>query len=413
MAGKIELLAPGGNLEKLKFALIYGADAVYIAGGTYGLRARAGNFSKEEMIEGIEFAHALGKKVYVTMNIIPRNEDFEGMAEYVRELKDIGADAVIVSDPGIFQIVRENAPDMHIHISTQANNTNYMSANFWHKMGASRIILARELSVNEIKEIREKTDKDLELEAFVHGAMCMAYSGRCLLSGYMAGRDSNRGDCAQPCRWKYSLVEEKRPGEYYPVYENERGTFIFNSKDLCLLEYIPQLVEAGIGSFKIEGRMKSSYYVATVVRVYRKAIDSYLKDPEGWEFKPEWLEEVEKVSHREYSTGFFTGDANPSDTQNYKTSSYIRGYDFVGLVRDYDEETGRATIEQRNKILVGDKLEVISPNGDDFSQVVTYMWDEEGSRIESTPHPQMIFQMKMTRPVEKYTMLRRAGKEKD
>lgn len=413
MAGKIELLAPGGNLEKLKFALIYGADAVYIAGGTYGLRARAGNFSKEEMIEGIEFAHALGKKVYVTMNIIPRNEDFEGMAEYVRELKDIGADAVIVSDPGIFQIVRENAPDMHIHISTQANNTNYMSANFWHKMGASRIILARELSVNEIKEIREKTDKDLEMEAFVHGAMCMAYSGRCLLSGYMAGRDSNRGDCAQPCRWKYSLVEEKRPGEYYPVYENERGTFIFNSKDLCLLEYIPQLVEAGIGSFKIEGRMKSSYYVATVVRVYRKAIDSYLKDPEGWEFKPEWLEEVEKVSHREYSTGFFTGDANPSDTQNYKTSSYIRGYDFVGLVRDYDEETGRATIEQRNKILVGDKLEVISPNGDDFSQVVTYMWDEEGSRIESTPHPQMIFQMKMTRPVEKYTMLRRAGKEKD
>ncbi len=403
---KPELLAPAGNLEKLKMAVIYGADAVYLGGEEYGLRASAGNFSSEELREGIAFAHDNGKRVYLTMNIIPHDEDFEGMAEYVRQVQDMGIDAIIFSDPGIFDLLREQAPDMELHLSTQANNTNWRSAAFWHRQGVSRIILARELSVDEIKEIRKNAPKELELEMFVHGAMCISYSGRCLLSSYMAGRDSNRGLCAHPCRWKYHLVEEKRPGEYLPVYENDRGTFIFNSKDLCLIGSIPEIIESGITSLKIEGRMKSSYYVATVVKAYRDALDTYMADPDGYSFDPVWFEEMSKASHREYTTGFFYGKPSDRD-QVYTSSSYIRDYDFVGLVKDYDKTKGIATIEQRNRFVVGDELEVVGPKEKYHIHKVTAMKNEDGVDIDTAPHPQMTVYMPMERPVEPYAMLRR------
>lgn len=402
----IELLAPGGNLEKMKMAVLYGADAVYIGGEMFGLRAKADNFSKADMLEGIAFAHSRGKKVYVTMNIIPRNHDFKGMEHYIREVESMGADAVIVSDPGIFSLVRETAPQMQIHISTQANNTNYRSAAFWKTQGASRIVAARELSCQEIQEIHVH-NPDLEIEVFVHGAMCISYSGRCLLSGYMSGRDSNKGDCSQACRWNYHLMEEKRPGEYMPVYENERGTFIFNSKDLCLLEYIPNLIQAGVSSLKIEGRMKSSFYVASVVRAYRMAIDAYYQDPAHWTFNPIWLEEASKASHREYTTAFFTGSGEPADMQNYGTSSYIRGYDFVGLCGAYDAETGRILVEQRNKVSLGEEIEIVMPSGESFALCIQEMTDEAGEPIDSAPHAQMKFQIRTDRYVEPYSMIRK------
>lgn len=403
---KPELLAPAGNLEKLKMAIVYGADAVYLGGEEYGLRASAGNFSIDELREGISFAHKRGKKVYLTMNIIPHDKDFEGMAEYIRQVRDMEVDAVIFSDPGIYDILRQEAPDMELHLSTQANNTNWRSAAFWHRHGVKRIILARELSIEEIREIRRNVPEDLELEMFVHGAMCISYSGRCLLSNYMAGRDSNRGLCAHPCRWRYYLMEEKRPGEYMPVYENDRGTFIFNSKDLCLIGSIPEIAGSGVTSLKIEGRMKSSYYVATVVKAYREAIDAYISDPEGYSFDSTWLEEMSKASHREYTTGFFYGRPG-SNEQIYGSSSYIRDYDFVGLVTDYDEKTGIATIEQRNRFCVGDELEVVNPKGPYHIHRVTSMKNEEGEDIEAAPHPQMTVYMRMDPPVGPYTMLRR------
>jgi len=403
---KVELLAPAGNLEKLKMAVIYGADAVYLGGEEFGLRASAGNFSTEELKEGIRFAHERGKKVYITMNIIPHNEDFEGMVEYVRFLSDEGADAIIVSDPGVLDLVRQEAPDMEIHLSTQANNTNWRSAVFWHRHGVKRIILARELSFSEIRKIRDKVPDDLKLEMFVHGSMCISYSGRCLLSNYMAGRDSNRGFCAHPCRWKYYLVEEKRPGEYMPVVEDDRGTYIFNSKDLCLIEHIPRVIETGVSSLKIEGRMKSSYYVATVVKAYREAIDAYYNDPSGFRFNPVWLEELRKVSHREFTTGFTLGKPTGKD-QVYTSSSYIRNYDFVGLVMSYDSSTGIATVEQRNRFAVGDELEVVPPRGDYYIQKVTSMKNADGEDIDAAPHPQMTVYMPVDRPVEPYSMLRR------
>ena len=403
--GRIELLAAAGNLEKLKMAIIYGADAVYLGGEEFGLRASAGNFGSDEMKEGISFAHSRGKKVYVTMNIIPHNEDFDGMPEYIRKLRDMGADAVIFSDPGIFDMLRQVAPDMELHLSTQANNTNWRSAAFWHRQGVKRIILARELSLGEIREIRKNVPKDLELEMFVHGAMCISYSGRCLLSNYMAGRDANRGLCAHPCRWKYHLVEEKRPGEYMPVYEDERGTYIFNSKDLCLIDRLPDIIGSGITSLKIEGRMKSSYYVATVVKAYREALDSYIADPEGYVFYKSWIKEMSKASHREYTTGFF--DEKPSGRgQIYESSSYIREYDFVGLVTSYDSASGIATIEQRNRFVIGDELEVVSPKGPFDIHKVTSMKNEDGEDIDAAPHPQMTVYMPME-PVEPYAMLRR------
>jgi len=406
---KVELLAPAGNLEKLKMAVIYGADAVYAGGEEYGLRAYADNFSEQDLRAGIEFAHARGKKVYLTMNIIP-HEDLEGMADYVLKARDMGVDAIILSDPGVFSIVKETAPDMEIHLSTQANNTNWRSAKFWYDHGVKRIILARELSLKEIKEIRERVPEDLELEIFVHGAMCISYSGRCLLSNYMAGRDSNRGFCAHPCRWKYYLMEEKRPGEYMPVYENDRGTFIYNSKDLCMIEHIPEMLDAGVQSFKIEGRMKSSFYVATVVKAYREAIDSYYENPEEYRFDPRWLEEVSKASHREYTTGFYFGKTTGKD-QIYNTSSYIRGYDFVGLVTAYNKNTGIATVEQRNRMFTGDEIEVVRPKGNFFVQKIRSMKNADGEDIEVAPHPQMTVYMPMDREVEEYTMLRRKSGE--
>lgn len=403
---KVELLAPAGNLEKLKMAILYGADAVYIGGQRFGLRASADNFSLEDMREGLDFAHERNCKVYVTVNIIPHNQDLVGLPEYIKQLDELGVDAVIVSDPGIFNIVRSTAPDMEVHISTQANNTNYMSAKFWYDLGAKRIVVARELSFDEIREMATMTPKDLDIEAFIHGAMCISYSGRCLLSNYMTGRDSNKGACSHPCRWKYQLVEEKRPGEYYPVYEDERGTYIFNSKDLCMIEHIPELIESGIFSLKIEGRMKSSFYVATVVSAYRKAIDAYMSDPENYRYDPEWLAELSKASHREYTTGFYFNKTTGED-QIYNTSSYIRDYDFVGMVLEYDRETGIAKIEQRNRMIVGDEIEVVVPGKDYFVQTIEAMKNDEGESIRTAPHAQMIVYMPVKQEVVPYTILRR------
>ncbi|MDF2592738.1 MAG: peptidase [Clostridia bacterium] len=407
---KIELLAPAGNMEKLKMAIIYGADAVYIGGEKFGLRASAGNFDIEEIKEAVKFVHDNNKRLYVTVNIIPHNEDFIGLPEYLKELEDANVDAIIFSDPGVYLAAKESVPNMELHLSTQANNTNYKSAEFWYKQGVKRIVLARELSFDEIKEITEKSSEDLEFETFVHGAMCMSYSGRCLLSNYMVGRDANKGECAHPCRYKYYLVEERRPGQYMPIEEDERGAYIFNSKDLCMIEYIPELVKAGITSFKIEGRMKSAYYVASVVRAYRMAIDSYLSDPINYVFKQEWLDEFSKASHREFSTGFYNNKPDSSG-QVYDSSAYVRDYAFTGLVLDYDVETGIATVEQRNKMVIGDEIEIIGPKRDMFAQKLEKMWNSEGEEIESAPHPQMIIKIKMAKPVSRFDILRRERKD--
>jgi U32 family peptidase len=405
-----ELLAPAGDLEKLKMAITYGADAVYLGGEEFGLRAAAKNFTIEEIKLGLDFAHSRGKKVYVTLNIIPHNEDLTGLPEYLEKLDKIGVDAVIVSDPGVFSIVKDVIPGMEIHLSTQANTTNYPTANFWHKQGVKRIVVARELSLNEIKEIIDNTSDELEIEAFVHGAMCISYSGRCLLSNYMVHRDANRGECAQSCRWEYYLMEEKRPGEYYPVYEDEKGTYIFNSKDLCMLQHIPELIEAGIASFKIEGRMKSPYYVATVIRSYRMAIDKYLADPKDYVYNDKWLDEIKKASYRDFTTGFYFGKPSGNE-QLYTSSSYIRTYDFVGLILDYDVETSIATVEQRNRIFLGDEIEVFGPNKEHFTQKVERMWDDKGNEIEVAPHAQQKIRIKMNKPVGTWDMIRKPRKE--
>ena len=406
MFKKIELLAPAGDLEKLKMAIIYGADAVYLGGEAFGLRKSSKNFSLDDISEGVKFAHERGKRVYVTLNIIPHNKDLVGLEEYVMNLYNIGIDAVIVSDPGMFTIIKKTVPDLEIHISTQASVTNGETINFWYNLGVKRVVLARELSLGEIGEIRSQISDDMEIETFVHGAMCMSYSGRCLLSNYMTGRDANMGDCAHPCRYKYHLVEEKRPGEFFPVYEDDEGTFIFNSKDLCMIPHIPQMINSGINSFKIEGRVKSSYYVATVIRSYRMAIDAYYKDPQNYKFKEEWLAEIKKASHRDFTTGFYFGKPT-EEAQIYDSSSYIRGYDFVGMVLDYDSEKRIATIEQRNRMFVGDEIEVFGPNVDYFTQKIEDLWDERGTEIEVAPHPQQIIKMKMDHPVEKYYLIRK------
>ncbi|MBN2797036.1 MAG: U32 family peptidase [Clostridia bacterium] len=409
---KIELLAPAGDLQKLKFAIIYGADAVYIGGQIFGMREKAKNFSLEDMKEGVEFAHNRGKKVYITLNIIPHNDDIKHLEAYLKDIKDIGFDAVIVSDPGTLMYLQEMAPDLEVHLSTQANNTNYMSAKFWHKQGISRVILARELSFEEIKEIRENIPETLELEAFIHGAMCISYSGRCLLSNYMTDRDANRGECAHACRWKYHLVEEKRPGEYYPVVETDAGTFFFNSKDLCMIEHIPELIQTGLSSLKIEGRMKSVYYVANIVRVYREAIDRYYADQENFKYNPEWLTEIQKASHRKFTTGFYYKKPDSED-QLYTSSSYDRYYHFSGVVLDYDEKTGFATIEQRNKIEIGDEIEVMQPGYLGFIQKVDILIDHNNRAVESVPHAQQIFKMKMNQPVKAFDILRMRKEESD
>lgn len=406
MQEKIELLAPAGDLEKLKFALHYGADAVYIGGQTFGLRASAKNFSFEEMQAGVAYAHARGKKIYLTLNIIPHNEDLVELEAYLEEIGKIPFDALILSDPGTLMMVKEKLPHYEIHLSTQANNTNFMSAKFWHAQGVSRVILARELSFKEISETIANAPEDLEFEAFIHGAMCISYSGRCLLSNYMADRDANRGDCAQACRWKYRLVEEKRPNEYYPVVETDQGTFFFNSKDLCMIGYIPELIQSGLVSLKIEGRMKSVYYVANIVRVYRRAIDRYYADPQNYVFDPEDLKEIQKASHREFTTGFFFQKPDQKD-QLYHNSSYVRGYDFLGVVLDYDPETQMATLEQRNRMLLGEEVEVMRQSGGDYRQTITLMLNEREALIESAPHAQMILKMKMDQPVQPLDLIRR------
>lgn len=402
-----ELLAPAGDLEKLKTAIIYGADAVYFGGEMFSLRAGAGNLTVEEMKEGIAFAHERGKRCYLTVNIFAHNEDIAPLTEYLRQIKDLEIDAFIVSDPGIVDLIQEEIPGAEIHLSTQANMTNYRTAGFWHKMGVKRLVLARELTLPEIRQIRENIPPEMEIEAFVHGAMCISYSGRCLLSNFMIERDANRGMCAHPCRWKYALVEEKRPGEYYPVEEDERGTYILNSRDLCMIEHMPEIVESGIMSAKIEGRMKSIFYVATVVHAYRKAIDAYFADPQGYIFDQNWMQELKKVSHREFTTGFYFHQPTNLD-QNYQTSAYTREYSFVGLVKDYDEKTGFALVEQRNKMTVGEEIEIFGPDIDFFTQNITAMLDAEtGESLESAPHPQQLLKMKMNRPVKPHYILRK------
>lgn len=403
---KIELLAPAGDLQKLKMAIAYGADAVYLGGESFGLRKSSKNFSIDEIKKAIDFAHERGKKVYITLNIVPHDKDMQGLEEYLTDLKNINADAVIVSDPGIFAVVKRTIPDMPIHISTQASVTNYETIMFWYDLGVRRIVLARELSFKEIEEISKKLPKDLDLEAFVHGAMCMSYSGRCLISNYMTGRDANMGDCAHPCRYKYNLVEETRPGQYFPVFEDENGTYIMNSKDLCMIKFIPELVKSGIKSFKIEGRVKSSYYVATVIRAYRMAIDEYYKDPENYKMNEDLLKEIRKASHRDFTTGFYLGKPT-SDAQVYDTSSYLRGYDFTGLILDYDEKTKIATVEQRNRMFVGDEIEVFGPNREHFTQVIQQMWDKNMDKIDVAPHPQQKIKILMDYPVQAMDMIRK------
>ena len=408
---KPELLIPASSLDVLKTAVMFGADAVYIGGEAFGLRAKAKNFSSEEMAEGVAFAHAHGVKVYVTANILAHNYDLDGARKYFAELRDMKPeqpDALIISDPGMFMIAKEVWPQVEVHISTQANNTNYETYLFWWKLGAKRVVSARELSLAEIKGIREKIPAEMEIESFVHGAMCISYSGRCLLSNYLAGRDANKGACAHPCRWKYHLVEETRPGEYMPIEENERGTYIYNSKDLCMIEHIPDIAKAGIYSLKIEGRMKTPFYVGTVVKAYRQAIDDYFADPKLYEKRlPYYLAEVSKASHRDYTTAFYYGKPD-GNQQVYTNNSYIREYDFIGMVQeDWNEETGFAWVEQRNKFSVGEEIEVMPAQGDSYAMKVTEIRNQNGEAVASAPHPQELLQVKFEKPVKKFDMLRK------
>jgi putative protease len=405
---KPELLIPAGNLETLKTAVIYGADAIYIGGDLYGLRAKAKNFSMEDMEEGIAFAHSYGKQVYVTANITAHNQDLKGLRTYFRELKALGAnkpDALIISDPGVFTIAMEELPDTEVHISTQANNTNYETYKFWHRLGASRVVSARELSLQEITELRAEIPSDMEIETFVHGAMCIAYSGRCLLSNYFTGRDANLGACTHSCRWRYHIVEETRPGEYLPIEENERGTYIFNSKDLCMIEYIPELVKAGINSFKVEGRMKTALYVATVARTYRKAIDEFFADPKLYEaHKPLYMEEIRKGVNRQFTTGFFFGKPNHED-QIYDHNTYEKAYTYLGTISGCKD--GLYELEQKNKFSVGERIEIIKSNGDTIEAVVKAIRDADGTEMESCPHPQQMIYVDFGVELEAYDILRR------
>ena len=402
----IELLVPASSLEVLKVAVTFGADAVYIGGEVYGLRAKAKNFSKEDMAEGIAFAHAHGVKVYVTANILAHNADLPGVRRYFEELKELQPDALIIADPAVFTIAREVCPEIEVHISTQANNTNYGTYQFWHGLGAARVVSARELSLREIKEIRENIPEDLEIETFIHGAMCISYSGRCLLSNYFTGRDANHGACTHPCRWKYAVVEEQRPGEYLPVYENERGTYIFNSKDLCMIEHIPELIDAGIDSFKIEGRMKTALYVATVARTYRKAIDDYLESEEKYRANMSWYQEqISNCTYRQFTTGFFFG--KPSDeAQIYDNNTYVKEYTYLGIVGEQNEE-GLYRVEQRNKFSVGESIEVMKPDGANITVTVQRIVDEEGNDMESAPHPKQVLYIDLGQPLAMYDILRR------
>lgn len=406
---KPELLIPASSLEVLKTAVIFGADAVYIGGEAFGLRAKAKNFSPEEMEEGIAFAHSRGVKVYVTANILAHNGDLEAAKAYFAELRDMKperCDALIISDPGMFTVAREVWPDAEIHISTQANNTNYLTYLFWWKLGAKRVVSARELSLAEIREIREKIPEEMEIESFVHGAMCISYSGRCLLSNFLAGRDANRGACTHPCRWKYAVVEETRPGEYFPVEENERGTYIFNSKDLCMIEHIPELVEAGIDSLKIEGRMKTALYVAAVTRTYRKAIDDFFRSGETYLANMDWYRaEIAKCTNRRFTTGFYFGKPDES-AQVYSESTYVKEYVYLGIVEEEKAVDGLIRIEQRNKFSVGDEIEIMKPEGENVPVTVEEMYNEDGEAVENCPHPKQTLWIKLSARAERYDLLR-------
>ncbi|MBQ8598121.1 MAG: U32 family peptidase [Lachnospiraceae bacterium] len=413
---KPELLIPASSLEVLKTAVIFGADAVYIGGEAFGLRAKAKNFSKEDMKQGIEFAHAHGVRVHVTANILAHNYDLDGARRYFEELKELQPDALIIADPGMFTLAREICPEIDIHVSTQANNTNYMTYQFWHKLGAKRVVSARELSLAEIKQIRENIPEDMEIESFIHGAMCISYSGRCLLSSFFTGRDANKGACTHPCRWKYALMEEKRPGEYFPVFENERGTYIFNSKDLCMIEHVPEMIEAGIDSFKIEGRMKTALYVATVARTYRKAIDDYLESEEKYRANMDWYKaEIAKCTYRQFTTGFYFGKPD-ENTQIYDSNTYVNEYIYLGIVEAVSECIERkpegsvkgyfAKIEQRNKFCVGDEIEIMKPDGSNVPVKVLSLTTEDGEAVDSAPHPKQVLYVQLSEKPQQYDLLR-------
>lgn len=410
---KPELLIPASSLEVLKIAVIFGADAVYIGGEAFGLRAKAKNFTREEMAEGIAFAHAHGVRVHVTANILAHNYDLEGAESYFHELKELEPDALIVADPGMFMLARKICPEIDIHISTQANNTNYMTYQFWHEQGAKRVVSARELSLEEIRQIREQIPESMEIESFIHGAMCISYSGRCLLSNYFTGRDANHGACTHPCRWKYAVVEEKRPGEYLPVYENERGTYIFNSKDLCMIEHIPEMIDAGIDSFKIEGRMKTALYVATVARTYRRAIDDYMESEEKYRANIDWyLTEISKCTYRQFTTGFYFGKPD-ENTQIYDNNTYVNEYIYLGIAGESVQTAGQycVRIEQRNKFCVGDEIEIMKPDGTNIPVKVLDMYDEQGQSVESCPHSKQVIDVCLSVLPQKYDILRVANDE--
>lgn len=404
MTKKPELLIPAGSFDVFKTAINYGADAVYIGGEAFGLRAAAKNFDHDEMAEAINYAHERGKRVHVTANILAHNYDLEEAERYLTEVGKMGPDAFIISDPGMFEIAKKAAPNVDIHISTQANNTNYATYNFWFRQGAKRVVAARELSLKEIKEIREKTDPSMEIETFIHGAMCISYSGRCLLSNYLVGRDANRGACTHPCRWKYQIVEETRPGEYMPVFENERGTYIFNSKDLCMIEHLPEMIDAGIDSFKVEGRMKTALYVATVARTYRNAIDDYAECPEKYRANLEhYKEEIGKCTYREFTTGFFFNKPN-EEAQIYDNNTYVKNYTYLGTVESIDDK-GRLHFEQKNKFCVGDVVEVMKRDGRNLLLEVKSILGD-GVPMESAPHPQQALTVELGEGVEAGDILR-------
>lgn len=405
-----ELLIPASSLEVLKIAVVFGADAVYIGGEAYSLRAKAKNFSMEDMEKGIAFAHAYGVKVYVTANILAHNHDLDEARAYFTELKRIKPDALIISDPGVFALAKEVCPELELHISTQANNTNYGAFLFWYGQGAKRVVSARELTLSEIREIRSRIPEDLEIETFIHGSMCISYSGRCLLSNYLTGRDANQGSCTHPCRWKYAVMEEKRPGEYMPVYENERGTYIFNSRDLCMIEHIPDLFDAGIDSFKIEGRMKTALYVATVARTYRKAIDDFMESPEKYQKNLPWyISQISNCTYRQFTTGFFYGKPT-EEAQIYDNNTYLREYTYLGIVEECQED-GLFQIEQRNKFSVGEEIEVMKPDGENLAVTVQKILDEDGQELESAPHPQQKLWIDLGTPLMRYDILRRKEEE--
>ena len=407
---KPEILAPAGDFSRLIYALEYGADAVYVGGEDFSLRAAAGNFTRAELKRAVEYVHGKQKKIYVACNIVPRNEEIDQLPEYASFLQQAGVDAVIISDLGSFTVFRRYAPNVDIHISTQANVTNYETCMAWYHLGAKRVVLARELSLDEIIQIRRRVPEDLELEAFVHGAMCMAYSGRCLLSQFMTGRDSNRGFCAQPCRWKYALMEEKRPGQYFPVEETDSGTLFMNSKDLSMIDHIPELCEAGISSFKIEGRIKTEYYVAIITQAYRRALDDCFTDVIAYGNNlPTYLQQVDMVSHRPYYTGFYFPDPELNG-QNYHEPSYIRNYDLVGTVNGYDALRRRLVVTEKNKINAGDELIIVEPGQPLRKFNANRMFDSDGTQILVAPHPEMKITIEYDKYVSSHSFLVRKNK---